>query len=436
MTAPAVTLRPIFPREPTAPAPDPGASWVGQVDETQLDGLADRGARIVLAGASGLSRARLAVRRGPVLRGFVEVDVHDGTLDADALRELAAALPEPGPDRGHGADVPVSVVLCSRDRPGPLRDALVSLLRLDHPDFEVVVVDNSADPTGSRALVDGLADERLVLVHEPRPGLSRARNAGLVAARHEVVAFTDDDVVVDRWWLRAVAAPFADGTVACVCGIVPSGELLSAAQRYFDERVTWARNCTPTRYSLDAPPAGHPLFPFEAGLYGTGANFAVRRADVLRLGGFDEALGAGSPSGGGEDVDVFVAVVLAGRTLAYAPDAVVWHRHRASWEELLSQSRAYGRGLGAWLTKIALSPRTAVRFLPRAGAAARHARSLTPGSHPAGNAEADRRWRSRASREEFRHIVRGPGAYLGARVAGARVRPLAGLAAAAPHPPR
>ncbi|PRC62799.1 glycosyl transferase family 2, partial [Mycobacterium sp. ITM-2017-0098] len=68
---------------------------------------------------------------------------------------------------------------------------------------------------------------------EPRPGLSRARNTGLSAATGEVVAFTDDDVVVDRHWLSAIARGFSRGpAVSCVSGIVAAAELRTPAQAY------------------------------------------------------------------------------------------------------------------------------------------------------------------------------------------------------------
>jgi hypothetical protein len=116
------------------------------------------------------------------------------------------------------------------------------------------------------------------------------------------------------------------------------------------------------------PPADQPLFPFQVGRFGTGANFAVKRDRVLQLGGFDEALGAGTASQGGEDLDLFFRVLTAGDALATEPAAIVWHRHRSDNEALLVQARGYGLGLGAWLTKVVLDPphrRLAIRVLRR-----------------------------------------------------------------------
>lgn len=348
-----------------------GAVWVGAIDLTDVPG--DDAGTIGLRDAAGHRAVRLLVRDGVAPLGFVDLPVTGDTVAVGAVRAAVDALmPVPQPP------VPVrlpstSVVLCTRDRADQLGAALDSLLALDHPDFEVVIVDNAPSDESTRELVAALTDPRVRYVREPVPGLSSARNAGVRAARHEIVAFTDDDVVVDRSWLRAVASGFSRGDdIVCVSGLVASGELRTPTQRWFDERVTWSRNLVPRVHRLSAPPADRPLFPFAVGDYGTGANFAMRRSAVIELGGFDEALGVGTVTGGGEDIDMFSRVVLSGGALAVEPAALVWHRHRADLEALRVQARGYGTGLGAWLTKIALRPRTLGMALQRAPRALRH----------------------------------------------------------------
>ena len=65
------------------------------------------------------------------------------------------------------------------------------------------------------------------------------------------------------------------------------------------------------------------MYPYSAGRFGAGANFAVSRTVLKEVGGFNEALGAGTPSGGGEDLNMFMRIVLAGHRLVYEPSAVV-----------------------------------------------------------------------------------------------------------------
>ena len=325
----------------------------------------------------------------------VEVDAHlleDG-LGPVASIPVAGLVAERRPrcmqGRTGGSAAPlVTVVVCTRDRPRSLARCLEALAKVHYDPFEVVVVDNAPTTPQTLAVVRARsdADSRVRYVREPRPGLSRARNCGLRAARGELVAFTDDDVVVDPHWLDGVVRGFGRSpSVACVTGLVPSARLESAGQRYFDRRVSWAVSCTPRRYGLRAGADESPLYPYAAGQFGTGANFAFRTAMLRELSGFDEALGAGAPAGGGEDLDVFVRTILAGYELAYEPAAVVWHEHRMELGQLRRQLFDYGVGLAAFATKYLSDRRTARDVLVRLPRGLRHLRGIaTRAERPSG----------------------------------------------------
>jgi len=393
----------------------PDATWVAAIDETELAGP------ITLSGLSGYRAARLLVRSGRVPRGFVELAVHDGRVDPAALARAVAGLP-PGRAPSAGPCPPISVVLCTYDRPALLATALQSLVELDYPEFEIVVVDNHPQSGLTPPVIAALGDVRVRLVTEPRRGLARARNRGVLAARHGLVAFTDDDVLLDRWWLRGVADGFAAGAdVACVTGIVASGEIGSPAQAYFDRRVSWATRCQPDLFSLRRERPDEPLFPFQVGRFGTGANFAVRVDALFALGGFDERLGVGSAAGGGEDIDLFVRILLAGHELAYAPTALVWHRHRRDVASLSRQITDYGTGLGAWMTKLALDRQTLRMMCRRLWPGLVHYRRITADRSPGAAGPIDLH---RLGRIERRAVLRGPVALLRAHRAGGRPRPL------------
>ena len=126
-----------------------------------------------------------------------------------------------------GAETPtrtrsVSVVVTTCCSPVALERCLRSILQSDHGDLEVIVVENRPrSPATRRMLTERFPGEpRLRYVEEPRQGLSRARNAGLAVAGGDVVAFTDDDVVVDPAWVGRCANAFDRGSdVACVTGL-------------------------------------------------------------------------------------------------------------------------------------------------------------------------------------------------------------------------
>ncbi|ORA02102.1 glycosyltransferase family 2 protein [Mycolicibacterium bacteremicum] len=343
----AVTIAPVM--TPGGVPEGAHARWIGCLDIDRV-GEHDGRVTVTIAQPEGYRRARILLRDGSQPVDFVEADIVGDAVTLDLPR------PTRDPDVSTAAVLPpISVVLCTRERPEDLAGALASLSTLDYPDFEIIVVDNAPVTDATARVVAGAADARIRRVLEPVAGLSNARNAGLRAARHDIVAFTDDDVVVDPYWLRGLAGGFERSEeVACVCGMVPSGELRTAAQAYFDQRVSWAATLIPRSYSLAEPPPDLPLFPFQVGMYGTGANFAISRSAAAELGGFDEALGAGTSTKGGEDIDMFFRLVAAGHTLVNEPAAIVWHRHRSDGAALLVQARGYGLGLGAWLTKVFL----------------------------------------------------------------------------------
>ena len=238
--------------------------------------------------------------------------------------------PGPYPERAAGL---TSVIVCTRDRPDRLVTAVRSVLDSDRGDLEVVVVDNAPATAPARAAVEGLGDPRVRYVLEPRPGLSRARNTGAAQASGVFLAFTDDDVRVDRSWLSRLLNGFTrDAHVGCATGVVLAAELETPAQAYIEERLDWSAFGEPQLFDMAAHRSDDPMYPFSAGRFGTGANFAVDRDTWTALGGLDPLLGTGTPAMGGEDLDFFLRVVLAGRALAAEPSAIVWHWHHRTMD--------------------------------------------------------------------------------------------------------
>jgi glycosyltransferase involved in cell wall biosynthesis len=243
---------------------------------------------------------------------------------------------------------------------------LRTLQQVTYDPLEIIVVDNGPSENTTREAVTALAqnDSRIRYSCEPCSGLSRARNNGLAHAQYDIAAFTDDDVMVDPGWPSALVAGFAaDPEAVCVTGLVATGALDTGAERYFDSRYSWAEAFEPRRYDLTTHRHPSILYPFSAGLFGTGANFAVRRSALARLGDFDPLLGAGSPGRGGEDLDMFLRVILAGGRICYLPSALIWHRHRADTQALSEQIYSYGYGLGAYVVKHLLNRQLPVTVL-------------------------------------------------------------------------
>jgi glycosyltransferase involved in cell wall biosynthesis len=296
------------------------------------------------------ARAAAQARLSDALLRHARCGIATGRTHEPPAWAARATCPLQFPATGAG----VSVVVCTRNRPELLRGCLRSLQHVSHNPLEILVVDNAPSGSQTREVVTEIQrdDLRFRYICEPDPGLSVARNRGMAEAVFDIVAFTDDDVLADHGWPSAVAAGFAaDPGATCVTGLVLSGALDTVSERYFDGRYPWGEAFEPRRYDLTTHRHPSRLYPFAAGLFGTGANFAVRRSAAIKFGGFDPLLGAGSPARGGEDLDWFLRNILAGGRICYMPTAYVWHRHRPDTHALSEQIYSYGHGLGAYLAK-------------------------------------------------------------------------------------
>jgi cellulose synthase/poly-beta-1,6-N-acetylglucosamine synthase-like glycosyltransferase len=209
-------------------------------------------------------------------------------------------------------------------------------------------------------------------LEEKRPGLSRARNRALKNSLDgDVVAWLDDDEVADPAWLTELTRAF-DGRpdVVAASGVVVPAELRTQAQLWFEQfgGHSKGRGFTPDLFSPQTRDRQDPLYPLPP--FGVGANMAFRIEALHRRGGFDEALGAGTPAQGCEDTKMFTDLLRAGGSVAYWPSAVTRHYHRSDLEGLRRQMRGYGAGLTAFYTASVLSgPATVVELLrlaPRA----------------------------------------------------------------------
>ena len=310
---------------------------------------------------------------------------------------------------------PATVVVATRERPESLVRCLHSLLRLQYPDFEIVVVDNDPETDRTREAVLRVPARagRLRYVRAERRGLAAAHNRGLEVARGEVVAFTDDDVVVDRHWLAELVAPFVvEQGVAGAAGLIVPAELETRAQVLLETHGRYDKGYEPRLFDLDLHHPGNMLFPFNAGSLGSGANMAFDAAFLRRIGGFDPALGAGTPARGGDDLAALFQVVSSGRAVAYRPGAIVWHHHRRDLASVRNQAYGYAIGLGAYLTSIVADDPAAVAHLLRrvpAGLSLLRARQ---------HGRVSAHWPADIKRLERRGMLMGPFAYLASRARG------------------
>ena len=311
------------------------------------------------------------------------------------------------PPTGPGGSVSVVVTTCRN--PSALERCVRSILDCEYDDLELIVVENRPGSGATRRM---LAREfgdsgRVHYLEEPRAGLARARNAGLRAASGDIVAFTDDDTVVDPGWIHRLARRFQCEDVDCVTGLILPLELETESQLLLEQFAGFGKGFRRQTYRFRETDDGAAVYPYAPGAIGSGANTAVRRTVALELGGFDPMLGAGTPSAGGEDLDLYIRLILSGRAIGYEPSAVVWHQHPDGPETFRSQVYRYGVGLGAMLAKQLLRGPARRELLRAVPAGLRHAADPASRKNTAKGAEYPRGldWLERGG------MLLGPAAY-------------------------
>ena len=251
---------------------------------------------------------------------------------------------------------PITVIICTRERPGALARALDSVLAQVYPRFRVLVVDNAPATDATAEVVRSAARRGPVdYLVERKGGLSFARNAAVASAPGEILAWLDDDEVADPHCLAEVARALADHPEAdVVSGVIVPAELETSAQLWFEQfgGHSKGRGFTPDVFGPHTAHRQSPLYPLPP--FGTGANMTFRAGVIERIGGFDTALGAGTPAMGSEDTLAFTQVLVGGGTIVYQPSAVTHHYHRRDFEGLHKQMVGYGAGLTAAYTSLLL----------------------------------------------------------------------------------
>ena len=306
-------------------------------------------------------------------RGHPEDEVRDQWISgrrrlADRVAAAEAVGRSEAWPMAHADREPVSVVIPTKDRPTQLRRGLIAAKTAMCPGDQLIVVDNGRLGASRRVAEECGA----TCVHEPRPGVAFARNRGAAEASNEIVVFLDDDGMADRVLIDALVAPLmAEQAVVATTGGVLGRDTTSLVGELFDARYPLFRGWQERRF---AGGTGSRFSPFDIWQVGPGAAMAWRRSVFEAHGGFDPALGEGTPAGGVEDSDLFRRVLERGQTIVYTPLAVLWHDHPATRRELRRKMNHYTITGGAHATKIAVetgrmgAARLAVRqlgWLPR-----------------------------------------------------------------------
>ena len=237
----------------------------------------------------------------------------------------------------------VSVCIPTCNRGAQVAAALESLVANSYSDFDVLVVDQSADEMTEAAVAPFVAtDPRFAYLRSPTRGTSAARNEGIARAVGEIIAFLDDDCRASSIWLAGIVARFqAFPAVGQLCGAVhaaphdPTAGYVLTAQMHHPRliRSPWLK------WS-------------EVGI---GANMAFRRETLRLVGPFDELLCPGAALYSAQDRDITYRTLRAGRTVLDDPAIWVLHDGVRTWAEGQIHMRHVGLGIGAaWMKHLRL----------------------------------------------------------------------------------
>ncbi|MBV8935636.1 MAG: glycosyltransferase [Alphaproteobacteria bacterium] len=331
-------------------------------------------------------------------------------------------------------DPAVSVVVTARGDARMLERCLRSILRCDYDDLEVIVVDNQPPSLDvPRMLVSQFpGEQRLRYVDEPSSSISLARNTGLSRAQADVVAFIDDDVVLDRAWFRSsVETLFSESGIACVTGLSMPGGFDGELQLLLERPAGFDAGFGRKIYRPADRKKSTPLFTYAAAALGAGGCFMMLTQVGREIGGFDPALGPATVACGGEELDLLVRMLRKGYALSYEPRAIAWREQPDSDGSPRRRAYRQGVGLGAMVGKQLITGPRRRRWLRAIPADIRHRRDRVHGEDPDGAEKRPRhlKWIRRLG------MIVGPIAYLLSALI-VRMRRLMGKQPPSPNPVR
>lgn len=226
----------------------------------------------------------------------------------------------------------MSLVIPTRNRPDALRSAISAIGDGTHLPAQIVIAEQGPVPTPGLSTHPSV---ELTHLHLDSVGLSRGRNAGIAACDHEIIAFLDDDMLVEPGWLGAIhEALVRAGERGVVTGRIIAVEI---EQGHVPSCSPWTESAV-----FEGRQYADPLQP---------GCMAIRRSLLDEIGDFDVRLGAGSTYPSAEDNDFGHRLLDAGCRIHLVADAVATHDGARSGRELWALDWAYGRGQGAFYAK-------------------------------------------------------------------------------------
>jgi len=271
----------------------------------------------------------------------------------------------------------VSIIIPTINRPKNLEKCLKNLtINTNYKDYEIIIVDSSTSVNALKNNREIAEKFQARYVYEPRKGLSIARNTGIKNAKGDIIVFIDDDFIVARDWLKYIIRNYNDRNVMAVTGrmidVVPNPLIKDILEQTltFDrgnkKRIFCKKDLSLIKLLLAVKKIGkRHLGEYTPAPYGIGFGFCSFRKKVFEIVGlFDEKLGRGTPSQGGEDIDMYYRILKHGYKIVYEPKASVFHFHLFhSMKDLKDYSYKCGSSLAYFMKKYLHDPYVLALFI-------------------------------------------------------------------------
>ena len=239
----------------------------------------------------------------------------------------------------------ISIIICSFNRCTSLANTIESICKMavrSYIEWELIIVDNNSTDNTQDVVASFVSkgNKNIRYIFEKKQGGSYAKNRGISEAKGQIIAFTDDDVIVDNNWLMAIYLILnKEDNIGMVCG-----RTLPLNKNNYN---------LSTKTSNIAEIFKYPSSPWDMG---NGNNIAIKKNTIGRVGLFDVRFGPGAPLKGSEDIDYLYRVIRSGFSVLYSPDPLVFHNHSSSNDvQYRSVKFSYAIARGAFYSKYILA---------------------------------------------------------------------------------
>lgn len=234
----------------------------------------------------------------------------------------------------------VSVIVPVYNGEKTLSLCLDSLMSLDYPkeQLEIIVVENNSTDASPNII----KKYPVKYIFEKKKGTAIAKNIGIKVSAGELIAFTDQDCIVDKAWIKNMVESFKNDFKIGACG----GKTLSYKPR------TWLEKCNDFIPSIVTIFSKNNFLPFIQS-----CNVMYRKDVLYEIGLHDERIGFCS------DLDISWRICLKGYHLKFVPEAVVYHKRRDKLNAFFAQYFKYGyEDYNVWLKYKGLVNKDSINF--------------------------------------------------------------------------